>query len=346
MIIVNARFLTQKISGVQRVCIEWSKLIRRESDDIYFVTPRDVIHEELFDELRATKIGNNRGHIWEQIDLPKYLRKNNNPLLVSFSATGPIFYRNQVITIHDVAFIVNPKWYGFKFRLLYTKLIPLLAKRSKHILTVSDFSRQSICDTFGIKSNKVSFFHLGINKEMYEYGEKSLIRSKPFILSVSSVDPRKNFSALSSAYNLMRLKEDYDLVVVGNLYKHFGYLDLDPNIIFVQGVSDKDLVRYYKEASLFVYPSIYEGFGLPIIESLANGTRVACSNIPIFKETVGEFNVAFFDPSNPAEIAQVLDTILSKGTRIVDNTIVKRVRDKFNWSLSSSKIYTILKELS
>ena len=144
MIIINARFLTQPITGVQRVGIEWSKRLKKLRNDIVFVSPNNILHHELAEELEVEVIGRFKGHVWEQIDLYKYVISKGGPLLMSFGFTGPVFYNNQIVTIHDLGFKIYPERESFKFRLLYNILVPILIRKAKKILKVSEFSKKQI----------------------------------------------------------------------------------------------------------------------------------------------------------------------------------------------------------
>src|ERR1700750_1071551 len=119
MIVVNARFLTQKITGVQRFAIEISKILRKLNEEIFFVTHTGILDNQLASELGAIVIGKNQGTIWEQLDLRSYLLVKHKPLLVNFCNTGLLYYNNQIVTIHDMSYKVNPKWFSKKFYLWY-----------------------------------------------------------------------------------------------------------------------------------------------------------------------------------------------------------------------------------
>jgi len=152
MIVVNARFLTQKVTGVQRFAVEISKILHNLNDQIVFVTPPGILDLDLAKELGAIIIGKNKGTIWEQVDLRNYLTLNQKPLLINFCNTGLLFYNRQIVTIHDMSYKVNPKWFSKKFYLWYNFLIPHIAKRSLKILTVSNSSKNDIIKYLKIRS--------------------------------------------------------------------------------------------------------------------------------------------------------------------------------------------------
>jgi hypothetical protein len=102
-IIVNARFLTRRITGLERYAIEISRQLKKIRPSLTFVAPKDIIHESIAEELNVECFGVLTGHLWEQIELPVFLRCKNNPLLINLVNTGPMWYRNQITVVHDLA---------------------------------------------------------------------------------------------------------------------------------------------------------------------------------------------------------------------------------------------------
>src|SRR3972149_8611226 len=146
MIIVNSRFLTQKITGVQRNAIEISRELRKLYPDITFISPQNIYHRNIASELNVILFGRLRGHLWEQIDLHRYLNKNNKPLLLNMANTAPISYKNQIVTICDLSFLRHPEWFSKTFYFYYRFLIPKIVKNSLKIVTISKFSKNEIMD--------------------------------------------------------------------------------------------------------------------------------------------------------------------------------------------------------
>src|SRR5690348_16046794 len=118
-IFVNARFLTQPLSGVQRYGIECSRQIKKLLPDVTFIAPHNVLHKDIAKELNVKVVGVNKGHLWEQVDLPFYLAKQKHPPLLNLANTGPLLYSNNFITIHDLAFYHRPEWNSKAFSTWY-----------------------------------------------------------------------------------------------------------------------------------------------------------------------------------------------------------------------------------
>ena len=126
-IFVNARFLTQPLSGVQRYGIECSRQIKKLHPEATFVAPGNILHTDIAKELNVKIVGKNTGHLWEQVDLPFYLARHKSPPLLSLANTAPLLYSNNFVTIHDLAFYHHPEWNSKAFSAWYNILIPRLA---------------------------------------------------------------------------------------------------------------------------------------------------------------------------------------------------------------------------
>lgn len=339
-IVVNSRFLTQKISGVQRFAIELSLRLKKLMPEVLFVTPHNIIHYNLADQLEAVVIGKNQGHIWEQYDLPMFLKKHSNsmPLLVNLANTAPIFYKKKVATVHDLAVYDVPKSYSFTFRLIYKIMLPAIIRTSQKVFTVSNFSQNRIKDRFGITpviiSNSVSSF----------FSADKSVKKEKIILAVSSLDPKKNFSSLIEAFIRANLIE-YKLVIVGARNNLFDQINLisdkntdKDNIVFTGHISDSDLASIYQRASVFVYPSFYEGFGIPPLEAMASGCPTIVSDIPSLREVCGDASI-YVDPYDVSDIANKLREVcynLELQTYLHKKGL-ENIR-RFSWENSSVKL--------
>uniref|UniRef100_UPI0040497599 glycosyltransferase n=1 Tax=Flavobacterium sp. TaxID=239 RepID=UPI0040497599 len=158
LIIINCRFLSQTISGVQRFAIEMCLELKKKNLNIIFVSPRNIIHHDLAEQLDVKSIGKLKGHFWEQVTLRDYVTKNDG-LLLSFCNTGPLFLKNQIITIHDLCFMTHPHWFSKSFTIVYNFLIPKIVKKSKHIITVSETSKNEISEKLKINPEKISVIY-------------------------------------------------------------------------------------------------------------------------------------------------------------------------------------------
>lgn len=343
MIIINARFLTQPITGVQRYGIEICKELKKLKADLVFVTPNDVIHDQLFRELKAKKIGFFKGHLWEQIDLKIFVNKHK-ALLLSLGNTAPLFLKKQVVTIHDLSVFQNPEWHSFLFRSWYRFMIPKIAKKSVHIITVSNSSKKELIEILKIPKDKITVAYNGISEIFIQSDDTPVPTNNldfNYILTVSSHHPRKNFKKLIAAFNALHIS-GLNLVIVGNFNKHFKSKDWEydknENIVFMKGVDDNNLLTLYQNAEFFIYPSLYEGFGIPIIEAAAQGVKLCVSSIPVFKE-ICESNAIYFDPKDPTDITDKIQKCIKSNNYPSKNHFI----EKFSWRKSSIEIMNSLK---
>ena len=345
-VIINSRFLTQKITGTQRFAIEIALQLRKLIPHVVFVSPKNILYPKIANELNVKTIGVNKGHLWEQLDLPVYLKRNSNTLLVNLVNTATLIYRNQIITIHDLAFLRHPEWFSKKFYLFYKFLIPEIIRKAKKIITVSNFSKTEIINLLKIPSQKVEVIYNGVSKKFFY---NPLIKKENIILAVSSLDPRKNFKNLILAFKKLKLK-NYKLLIVGSKNKIFSNQAIEqliketPNIEFTGYVSDEELVNLYQRAKLFVYPSLYEGFGLPPLEAMACGTPVVVSNVASLPEVCGDA-AYYVNPYDVNDIARGIEAVL-KDENLQKELILKgleRVK-LFSWEESAKKVMKIIEE--
>jgi glycosyltransferase involved in cell wall biosynthesis len=342
MLLVNGRFLTQNITGVQRFAIEISKQLKNIlGDRVQFVCPKNIIHHELAKELDVKVVGNLTGHLWEQIDLPYCLFKNSKPLLLNLGNTAPLFYKNKIVTVYDLAFYHHPEWFSKKFTIPYNFLIPKILRNSKHILTDSDYVRNDISKSYNIHKNKITTIY-GSYAEIFK-GVK--IKKENFVLAVGSIDPRKNLKSLINIFTQIRAVK---LIIVGQQNKVFNSMNIDSlsaNITFSGYVDDDELVKLYNKASLFVYPSFFEGFGIPPLEAQACGCPVICSNTTSLPE-VGADSVVYCDPYSVEDIIDKIQLVmgdenLQNDLRLKGFENIKR----FSWEQSAKKIIKVIEGL-
>lgn len=343
MIIINARFLTQKVTGVQRFAIEISRTLRKLNSEIIFVTPFGIIDNDLARELGAIVIGKSKGTVWEQIDLRFYLRSKGNPLVVSFCNTGLIFYNNQIVTIHDMSYKVNPGWFPRSFYLWYNFLIPHIAKRSLRLFTVSNSAKKDILKYLNIRQQKIRVIYNSSNLNTNNNFEQ--IEEGRYLLSVSSLDPRKNLNSLLKAYKDIDTK--VNLIIVG-LKKDNFELDetlLNERVIVKSYVSDDELASLMRYAEAFVYLSLYEGFGLPPLEAMSMGCPVLVSDIPAHREVCGDAAL-YADPYNVEDAKEKITNLLSNDQLKTELILAgeKNIK-RFNWFESAQKVLDSINEL-
>lgn len=294
--------------------------------------------------------------------LPGYVQKDNLDIL--HLQYFPIFTKkcSIVATIHDISFEHYPEYFTKKDLFMNKILIPKLAKQADKILTVSNFSKQDIVDKYGINPEKIVVTHLATSEKfkiIKDYNLLQQVKTKfnlngEYILTVGNLQPRKNLSRLFTAYINMRDKKliNEKLVVVGK--KAWLYSDIfnfvneskyKEDIIFTDYVEEEELALLYNGAKLFVYPSVFEGFGLPSLEAMSCGTPVVTSNITSIPEVTGNAAVLF----NPWNVDDIEEKIV---TTIKDQNMLNKLSDlglkrsqEFSWKKTAETTFEVYKEV-
>lgn len=347
-IVVNARFLTQSVTGVQRFAIEISRQLKKMLPNVVFVAPQNILHKEIAAELAAITFGSQRGHLWEQFDLPLYLKKNGSPLLINLANTAPLLYKKQFVTVHDVAFRINPSWFSWPFRTYYNFLIPLVAQKALQVITVSNSAKQDIVSHLSIPPDNIEVINNAVSPTFTLPNPERRVDPLNYFLAVSSLDPRKNFISLINAFNLFDDKT-FKLVIIGGGNTNFKNTELQSLLINnssieLRGyVSDEELLTLYQEAYAFIYPSLYEGFGIPNIEAMRIGCPVITSDIAVLHEICRDAAL-YVNPLDPVDIAakmQQLTTDKELRSKLIAYGYNRSA--KYSWKTSAEKLAGIIK---
>lgn len=343
LIVVNARFVTQELSGVQRFASEIALKLKFLFDDIVFVSPKDIIQQDLAKSLSVKTdlpFSFLKGHLWEQISLPFYLASQKfKTLLISLCNTGPILIRSQIYTLHDIGFKIYPQWYSKFFSKVYNIMVPILLKKSSHIITVSETSKSRIANAFKIDKRKISVVYNAVDFRPKRIKAKSKLVGNQYILSVSSFNPRKNLKKLIEAFILLDDDNMY-LYLVGKFNKNFQIEEFENHqrILFLSDISDDTLIDLYDNASLFVNSSFYEGFGIPILEAMKFNLNICASDINSFNE-IFENSILYFDPTSIKSIKESIE----KGLKLpVKSNDYDTILDKYTWDNSAEKLRKII----
>jgi glycosyltransferase involved in cell wall biosynthesis len=342
MIVLNARFLTQELRGVQRFAEQICLALKTLRSDLQFVCPADIKMHETARLLEAQPIGRHSGHHWEQVDLPRYLRSQGKPLLVSLGATAPLFYGNQIATHHDITYVRHPESYSWKFRSAYRVMTPLLLKRIKTLITVSQFSKREISSFYHFPTEKVMVVPNAVGPE-FQPGAP-LRSNQQYLLAVSSPSAHKNFARMITAFLALKGHDQVELRIVGGGGAVFSDPDLerlassDPRIKFLGRLSDQALIEQYQNAAAFVFPSLYEGFGIPPLEAQACGCPVLAANAASIPEVL-QSSALYFDPLDVEHISRAMSLVLNNLTiRQHLRTLGLQNVSRYSWEESAQLI--------
>jgi glycosyltransferase involved in cell wall biosynthesis len=334
--------MTADLSGVQRYV---SELCVRLGEKLQRIAPTHP--------LQGIK-----GHIWEQCLLPCKIRSR---LLWSPANTGPVFYENQVVTVHDLAALDHPEWFAPKFSAWYRCMVPRLVKRARQVIAVSDFTKQRLVESTRINPEKIHVIPNGVDERFCpstpaEVGallKRLNIPSSRYVLSIGTLEPRKNLRGQLEAWSrcVGEIPADTWLVVAGRLGKRhvFEEVNLDgiPDRVHFTGfVPDVDLPTLYGGALALLYPSVYEGFGLPALEAMASGTTPIVSNSTALPELVSDAALTV-DPRDNESIAAALALIVTN-SQMRDDLRERAIRraQTFNWEKTAAMTWDVLSEAS
>jgi glycosyltransferase involved in cell wall biosynthesis len=345
-IIVNARFLTRRITGLERYAIEISRQLKKIQPSLTFVAPKDILHNSLAEELGVECFGMFTGHLWEQIELPSLLYRRNSPLLINLMNTGPMWYRNQITVIHDIAFLKNPEWFSRRAAMWFRFLVPHVIDASSLILVDSNFTKSEIIELLKVPLKKIHTVYPGVSEIFCSPRKKKHRRESDItVLAVSTLEPRKNLKNLIEGFRIAGMKNSKLVIAGGDNPLVFGknrewnkYVN-DPAIEFLGYISDAQLIDLYHQADVFVSVSLYEGFGFPPLEAFASGCRVLVSDIPSHREIFGDC-VMYVNPFDVADIARKLNLLVMKSNNSA-KVEVKNILSRFTWQHTAEQLLAI-----
>ncbi|MCE5328767.1 glycosyltransferase family 4 protein, partial [bacterium] len=272
----------------------------------------------------------------------------------------PTINKNIILTVHDLSFYRFPEFNFEWFIKKYQTTVLNNAKRAKKIIADSNSTKLDIVNFMNINPQKIEVVYLAADKKFRKLKPDELKKEVPgkfnvkkdYVLSVGTIEPRKNFNTLIKAFNIFKksseVSENYNLVIAGKTgwksEETFEELNKSPfkdEIIFTDEVNDNDLVQLYNQASLFVYPSVFEGFGLPILEAMSCGLPVIAANTSSIPE-IFQNDEFLINPFKEEEIAEKINLVL------VNNDIKKSLIDfsiknarKFTWEKTAARTASI-----
>ncbi len=294
--------------------------------------------------------------VYEQFAIPYIVNHGKFDVFHNPDHTLPILpiKCKKVITVHDLAFIKHPNVFSFQ-KYLYKRFItPLSIKNADKIIADSENTKKDILDIFNVEPSKVQVIYLGADQFFKPIQDKILKKGisikygldKPFILSVGTLEPRKNLKRLINSYLALKndKKIDHELIIVGK--KGWLYKELmieTEGVRILENVDSEDLPVIYNCADIFVYPSIYEGFGLPVLEAMSCGVPVIASNSSSIPEVLGDSGI-LVDPYNEEELGHSILKVLSDSSLKSDMSKKGVERAKiFSWektAIETARLYS------
>jgi glycosyltransferase involved in cell wall biosynthesis len=301
----------------------------------------------------------------EQISVPATLSRADVDLFhAPHYVVSPLTRVPYVVTIHDCIHLRFPQYLPNRFASTYARTVMgMAARRARRVLTVSMASKQDILHYLGIPADKVEVIYNALDRrlaspptdeDMATVRERFQLTS-PFILYAGNIKPHKNVDRLIEAYSILRRRgiTSPKLLIIGDEISKYPKLrrlvhrfQLHPHVRFFGFVPEATLAALYRLASVFVFPSLYEGFGLPPLEAMAAGTPVVTSNVSSLPEVVGDAAV-LIDPMDAGAIADAIARVL--GDEALRAELVRRGLDRvtaFSWERSVARVREVYAEVA
>lgn len=336
--------------------------------EIYVFVKKTADVSKLSKQLKIVYLGNHGAYYRNLVEIPMLCRKYKLDIL-HMQYFIPFFNTvKTVVTIHDICFEHFDNLFTRREYIRQKLLIPYAANKSEAIVTVSHFSKADICETYRISEDKVivtpnaadSCFEIlakGADRKLLSQ-KFGIAEDSEYILSVGNLQPRKNIARLLQAYIKYKNKEKsyVKLVLVGK--KAWKYSDIfetisdginegtleKDDVILTDYVAQEDLVQLYNASIGFIYPSLFEGFGIPPLEAMACGTNIAISNIDSLAETTGG-NGIVFEPNSVDEIEKAIETLVRCKNNKKDVQLSKWAKEHYMWASSAETIVALYERL-
>jgi len=322
-IYINGRFLTQPLSGMQRYAGEMVSAIDKlmtesavfpADTQLEVLVPPVSYHDYGWKNIKVRQVGNLKGHPWEQINLAWAARDG---ILLNLTACGPLLHSNSVLALHDAAIFAHPEHFAPSYRLLHTFLRPRLARNAKRLVTISNFSKRELAHYCQVPESAFTIVgdsaeHITHEPSSTEILARHGLTKGAYALTVGNQSPNKNIALAINAFEKAAPKGWLLAVVGSGADKIFGNIaTADKEAVKRLGrVSDAELKALYENAGLFLFPSRYEGFGVPPLEAMILGCPVLSSDASAMPEILADA-AAYFKSDDVEDFAQQLTQLLT-----------------------------------
>lgn len=356
VIYVNGRFMTQPLSGVQRFALEISHALARVTrargePPPVMLTPAATIAGSATPDLPRRMVGRWHGQVWEQLELPRAARDG---VLLNLGNTAPLWGGKRIVIIHDAGIFSQPGSYSWKFRLWYRLLHTLLRHTRAQLVTVSEFSRTELSRYLRIPPGRIAVMSEGAEHITRVPPDTTILTRhglapRQFVLVVGNLAPHKNLARLDALARVLAMR-GIPLVISGRvnttIFNASGMQSLPRPATYIGRVSDQELRALYGAAACFVFPSLYEGFGLPPVEAMACGCPVVAADIPVLHEICGPAAL-YADPLDPEAIARGVTYLLDTPAMAEDMRAAGLARAAgYTWDRAAQSLLEIARNMT
>lgn len=342
--VINGKFMSDRMLGMVRyareILLELDKILEPDTH-VTLAIPNNAFSVPEYQNIRIHQIGKHRGIKWEQIDLGIYMRKHKESLLINFCNVVPFFIQPGITVVHDIIYKVRPEYYislrNKISRLWHVLQYQYLFNHEKQIITVSNYSKNEIEKNYKVTKGKIRIIpcawqHILTYKEDPNWQDKyPFLRDRHFFFSLATRSKNKNGNWI---FEIAKKNPSYTFAIAGNIYEKESE-EIPSNIFMLGYVSNEIVCSLIKHCRAFIYPSLYEGFGMPPLEALALGAEVLSSNSTSLPEVLGK-SAHFF---NPYDTDIDIDILLSQ--QIEDNETVLK---NYSWKQSAQLMHNMMIE--
>ena len=300
--------------------------------------------------------------LWDQFTFPRRARKEKVDLLHQPCFSAPLLYPGKVIvTCHDLISIFFPENLPLASRLFYSKWEPFSYRKASRIIAISEHTKKDLMAFLKIPAEKIRVIPLAASRDFRPIKSKKMLKKVQkkyhtganYLLDVGTLEPRKNLPFLVRAFALaVREGADINLVITGKkgwyyegLFTLVDDLNLRDKVIFTGYVAEKDLPALYSGAQAFVFPSLYEGFGLPPLEAMACGVPVICSSTSSLPEVVGSAGLLIPPKDERIWAKNMIKILKDRGLAQTLSRMGIRQAKKFSWEETARKTIAVYKEV-
>ncbi len=344
-IIINGNFMSRQITGIERYAREITSALDdllSDDDDVILILPATAKDVPQYKKIKVQQTQTKGGIIWEQMTLRSYLKKHKDTICLNLCNITPLFVQPGITAIHDIMYKANSQDYltlrNRLSRYWHTFQYWYVTRHEKQIITVSKFSKSEIEKHYPNSKRKIviipnAWQHVLGYTENKNWQEKyPFLKDKQFFFSMATLSRNKNGKWI---IEVAKRNPDCVFAMAGKNYET-GYENVPSNIYLLGYVSDEDACALIKHCKAFLFPSLYEGFGLPPLEALGLGAEVISSNTTSLPEVLGDA-VHYVDP---LDYAVNLDEILKEITVGREETL-----SKFDWKKSATFLYDVCYEV-
>jgi len=364
-ILIDAHMVGERESGNERYIMNLIMALDT------LAPPADFIVAASHPELFAGKFRNPKRWRVEPVSAPAWRRlgyelpnlaRRERVNLMHVTYAGPLWSGCKVLTtVHDVSFRPHPEWFSNRDRLVLRIGVGATLMSGAEVITISEYTRAEIIRHYGVPGNRIHVAHLAGDPcfRLLPVGNgggalASMGIRVPYILAVGNLQPRKNLGGLIRAVASLKRNngKPFQLVIAGkakwrdsDIFSEVRRLSLEEDVCFLGYVPDEVLTILYNNASVFAYPSLYEGFGLPVLEAMACGAPVVSSRCTSLPEVAGDAAL-MVDPTDRSGLADVLGEVLN------DEVLQATLREKglkqaarFSWAQTAGKTWDVYRQI-